>query len=100
MTNIILTKKEYLNKRGSRESSMLLSTAQYMIHKLLRYNRLEKVEVKKLKYTEEELANKLGITLHELSKYTGVITKSKRRNIDRIDEKLIPLFFNTKFIES
>lgn len=72
-------------------------TAQKMINKLLTLNRLEKIEVKRKPYTQEELANKLSINPTELKAFTGRKTRCTLRKAGTIDLKLIRLYLKTKF---
>jgi hypothetical protein len=72
-------------------------TAQRMINKLLTLERLEKIEVKRKPYTQEELAKKLFINLSELRAFTGRKTRCTLRKAGAIDLQLIKLYLKTKF---
>lgn len=74
------------------------STVRGMIHRFLTYDRINNIEVVSLKYTKEELAQKLGITLKELKMLE---TPYCYRSIARkINLPLINLYCTTKWFTS
>ncbi len=98
MNNTILTKINDFDNRNYRNKALKFRTAQQMIHKLLMCDRLEKIEVKRTRYTKQELANKLSIDLEELMPFTGNIIKSSMRKTGEMDLRLIKLYLNTKLV--
>jgi|APSaa5957512622_1039677.scaffolds.fasta_scaffold102965_2 hypothetical protein len=69
------SKKRLENKRKQKTSTELdknrglsFSTAYKMIHRFLTCDRIHKKEGRRLRYTKEELAEKLGISLDELER--------------------------------
>ena len=55
MNNIILTKIKDFDNRNYRNKALKFMTAQKMVHKLLSCERLEKIEIKRPRYTKQEL---------------------------------------------
>ena len=98
MNNIILTKIKDFDNRNYRNKALKFMTAQKMVHKLLSCERLEKIEIKRPRYTKQELADKLSINLDELEPFTRNITKSSIRKAGEMDLRLLKLYFNTKLI--
>jgi hypothetical protein len=82
---------------NNKKIALSFFTAQKMIEKLLTLERLEKIEVKRKPYTQEELASKLSINLAELRSFTGRKTRCTLRKAGTIDLKLIRLYLKTKF---
>ena len=98
MNKLIVTQDTDFNNYNRNRSSMKLVTAQRMIRKLLSTDRLEKIEIRKHRYTENELAEKLSIDIEKLNLYTGKPTTTNRMAGLDVDLKLIKLYFNTKFV--
>jgi hypothetical protein len=91
-----LTKDSNNRKRGVNPL-----TIRKMIYDLQNKERLEKIEVKRRRYSISELANELSISMDELIKFKTFINSyptSKTSN-DDISYKIIRLYCNTKLCE-
>ena len=108
MTDDILTVKEEssncetkvkgkINPDRRLNNHLKFSTVQNIIYKFLNCNRIETVEIKCVKYTKEELAERIGITIKELEAakapyfYTSIASK--------ISLPLISLYCSAKWAD-
>jgi hypothetical protein len=79
------------------EGALDFLVAQKMIRKFLSGNRIETREIRVLKYTKEELATRLGITVEELYKCKRSYFYKKISM--RILLPLVALYCSTKWVE-
>jgi hypothetical protein len=98
MTERILTK--LLESSNNKQKTLRFFTAQAMINKFLSCDRLVTSEIRCKKYTAQELANKLSISLPELEPFTKPPSRfCHRRNVGKIDMALIKMYCNTKWAD-
>jgi hypothetical protein len=98
MTECILTK--LLESSNNKQKALRLFTAQTMVNKFLSCDRLVKIEVRCKKYTAQELANKLSVSLLELEPFTKPPSKfCYRKTAGKIDMSLIKLYCSTKWAD-
>lgn len=91
----ILTKIQETS--NNKQKGLSLYSAQKMVSKLLNYDRLEKIEVSRRKYTPEELASALKVDLTELKPLIKKSTRFSLKKAGKIDLPLIKLYLNTKW---
>lgn len=101
MSDFILSKLTELSNNG-RSTGIKHGTIKRMVSELLRNDRLVKIEVKEIRYTQAQLANKLSISVEELKNYMTSTTSSDykrgtRGNNQDIGMEILKLYCKTKF---
>ncbi len=86
------------NRSGeiSRDGKIGFAVSQKMINKFLNYDRIEKIEVIRPRYTKEELAKKLNISTEELEELMGEYVY--KNMAVKISWSLAGLYCSTKWI--
>lgn len=101
MSEFILSKLPELDNNG-RSGGFKHATIKKMICELLTNDRLVQMEVKQMRYSPTQLANKLSISVEELRNFMSPITKldvqkgTRGHNFD-MGMEVLKLYCKTKF---